>query len=239
MIIEKKLEVNNMTSNENDFMKISASSTLSETSNVQIYNAFNEANLISPSNYPCYHSAHEGYAIITIEFKQHPVCLNRIDFQKRQGPPLFDVRDPKVYAINSNDKLVTLLDSNIVIGSTLNDKGFTEVRFDNHDYYYKYQIKLSSNDGYVVLNQIFLYGCGLLNGIVLEDGNVISTNTYDVNTNSYVRYSKEKILNDKDNKMGDLNIYKEITVDGETFKPIDKINTITKVFKVLMVKANN
>ena len=53
MIIEKKLEVNNMTSNENDFMKISAYSTLSAASNVQIYNAFNEANLISPGEYPC------------------------------------------------------------------------------------------------------------------------------------------------------------------------------------------
>lgn len=238
MIIEKKLEVNNMTSNENDFMKISASSTLSAATNAQIYNAFNEANLISPGEYPCYHSARGGSTTITIEFKQRPVCLNRIDFQKRQANPVFDVRNPKVRAIDeSKNKSITLLDSNIVIGSELNDKGFTEVKFDNYDKYYKYEIQLSSIEGYVVLNQIFLYEYVISNGIVLEDGNVISTNTYDANTKSYVRYPKEKILNDKDNKMGNLNIYKEITVDGETFKPIDKINIMTKAFKVLMTKS--
>ena len=138
MIIEKKLEVNNMTSNENDFMKISASSTLSAATNAQIYNAFNEANLISPGEYPCYHSARGGSTTITIEFKQRPVCLNRIDFQKRQANPVFDVRNPKVRAIDeSKNKSITLLDSNIVIGSELNDKGFTEVKFDNYDKYYK------------------------------------------------------------------------------------------------------
>lgn len=232
---EKLLDIN-MTSNISAGFEVSCNVATLTNDNTLPYYLFNKDIFLIPQTYPVFHTASGSYSTkpARVILKcDRAYRFTKIDLYSRQSGFTYNPTKCIVYGSNDGITFNYLVDISI----KFTNLAMKDIALNNMNQYRYYAFDFYG-DQYIVLHHISLYYHDGAIGTIIETPTnyiLITDDMYNTTTKQYTLHDKSVDINTiLINGIISSDLYNERTINGETFKPIDKINhLLTQGYKVI------